>query len=169
MTRTPFVVELDRALKARGTTVARLASALDMDRTAIARLRSGKATPMLETAAALAELLGAPALSRLAVEARTHTCATCGSSFVDAGRNGLRKHCGDKCRSAAHARRQRPRTAERTQSGLRLATKRLTMFRDAVAAHCRDCEPEGICRDAGCHLREVSPLAFVPINRRRAA
>lgn len=39
-------------------------------------------------------------------------------------------------------------------------------MKTAIAAYCKGCEPEGICRTSECPLREFSPFVFVA---RRAA
>jgi transcriptional regulator with XRE-family HTH domain len=141
-----------------------LSRLLGADRSQVRRWRAGIVAPDLPSAERLAEALGSEGLRRAYLAERRRRCAACAATFVDRGRPGRRAalYCNARCRNAAWGRRDRVR---RAADAAYLAQRRLAVYQSAVAAHCRDCEPGGVCHDGACHLRDVSPLPFARMNR----
>lgn len=163
---TAFSTELKRAMTARGITQTGLATRADYGRSPLARVIAGETLPTPEVAERLADALDWPGLLAKIVPSRSGTCELCGGSFVVAPRGHSRRFCGQRCKRASHARRSRDRFRERALTETRLTKKRLTDHQEAVLAFCLDCTlGEGVCRDDGCKLRDVSPLRFIPLHR----
>lgn len=121
--------------------------------TSIANYRAGLSLPRLESAKAIADVLGDEQLVHIVVDARTYTCPVDGRRFTYDG-EGPRVYCSIDC--------QRVSEKQRAGQNVRVVTtglkRRLATFAGAVDAMCRSCEPEGQCRTADCPLRAVSPL-----------
>lgn len=148
-----FGAELSRAMRARDVTVGGLATAVGMSEGQLGLLRRGRSYPRLATALALSDALDWVPLGRLAREEHVFTCAACGQPGTNESVGRPRMYCDDVC--AALGRKK----------GINIPdvgpdTRRLRVFSAAVAAMCRGCEPEGLCRDNDCSLRPVSPLPF---------
>jgi len=157
-----FAIELDRAVVRSGMSLRGLARTVGLSRSALHFYREGVTMPSLETAARLADVLGAPRLVEIAASSRSGSCAQCSRPFTSAAGAGNRRYCSEDCRVIAYRLRMSPPARERAI----VAERRATRYADAVAEFCRACEPEGICRTPECPLRVVSPL---PIARRRVA
>jgi hypothetical protein len=145
----------------RGVSNAALARSIGVGVGLVWKWRAGASLPTPANAAAASEALGDDNLRRTSEAARRKRCLVCRSRFLDHGRSRRKLYCGPRCAKAANARRGR---ASRGKSGV-LAQRRLAVYQAAVAAHCRDCEPGGVCHDGACHLRDVSPLPFARMNR----
>lgn len=154
----PFAAELRRAMTRRGISQSALADRIGYSRSNLAHVLHRGALPTPETAERLADALDWPILAVKAVQERSGTCALCDAPFVRAPRSPARRYCSDRCKRAAAARRVRDDTRVRVLTETRLTKKRLTEHQQAVDRMCRTCEPEGLCRDAECPLRPVSPL-----------
>lgn len=120
--------------------------------------RNGNHLPTLENARRLADVLGNEYLYRSVMATRTKTCLIegCGATFVDASRRTNGRYCSSRCRLLADARMRR-----RTQGqAVRFANSRLATYTRTIAAFCRECEPEGTCRDSTCVIQAagISPL-----------
>lgn len=106
---------------------------------------------------------------------------SCCETGGDSGRGFTTRHtslrraiyCSERCTQVAWTRKNSEKRASQRARYTKKQGFLLREHQDAVAAHCRDCEPLGLCRDAECHLRGVSPLPFVPLSavstRRKAA
>lgn len=156
-----FGALLRQAMTRRGMTGVALSRLTGIDAPDVSDIRHGHRFPSLDRATRLADALDWPGLSSLMVELRTSVCAICGASFVDPSRDLRQRYCSDSCASTSQDRRRR---GSRTELGI-VEAHRLRDHQEAVAAYCRGCEPEGLCRDAACPLRPVSPL---PLADRRA-
>lgn len=148
-----FGALLDATLKARGVGKKGLARQLGTSGGLIWQWCAGNNLPRLESALRLAEALGEPRLADIVREARTQRCETCGTDIINEGGTPVR-FCSDSCRVVRNTMRSGTPSRERAV----VAERHLSLHRDSVAAYCRGCEPEGLCRDAGCALRPVSPL-----------
>lgn len=74
-------------------------------------------------------------------------------TFVTEERGGNpRRYCDATCRQ--HGQRERGKV--RVRESAAIAVNRLKQHQDAVEAFCRSCS-DGICPDATCALRPVSP------------
>jgi len=155
---------LDREMTKRGLSNVALASLSGIQRERIWRWRTGFRLPLLENASILAEVLSCHAILTMVVAIRSKDCATCGTGFVDGSSCMTAKYCGNRCRLAAEARRQR---ATRGSLGV-FAHARLDIYKKTIAKFCQECEPEGLCRDAVCPIQAagISPL---PLVKRRTA
>lgn len=170
-----FGREMVKAIRARDIPLKEVARAAGVGHTAIDHYRQGSAMPKTATAHAIAEVLDWPKLARIIEEARTFVCARPGCSRTyrhDGG--GPRKYCTPACTQQAENQRmasRRLRQAAQTgdgrhraagiaqlRSAARIADERAQMAEGAIAAYCRECEPEGLCRLADCPLRAFSPL-----------
>ena len=161
-----MAAELRRALAARGMSGKALGDAIGMSHSTVYDILRNDRLPTVPTAALIADALDWPAIARIAQRDRTKTCAVCGVTFVDAGRNGTARSCSPECQTTRYQREVRGVITTSLRGRAEVAENRLRRHQAAVAAFCRGCEPEGTCRDARCPLRIVSPL---PLARRRVA
>lgn len=166
-----FASQLRVVMRRRRMPIAALAAEAGVHPSVIHSARSGRSVPLPVNVAALARVLDAPELVRVATASRTVTCAECGTSFMR-GVQEYGRFCRSVCRKRYHARvlaerrkaaePQKVRSLQAENGFLRLhlaeERKRLESVRAAVDAMCRSCEPEGMCRMAACDLRAVSPL-----------
>jgi len=155
---TTFHAELRRAMAAKGLTQTALARAVGYGATNLHKALAGERIPAPEVVAALAEALARPSLVDLAVTARTTRCALCDAPFVRHHRKPGTRYCGRPCQRAAVGRQHRDSVRRKALTETRLLRQRLDQHQLAVLAFCRACEPDGVCRNAGCELRPVSPL-----------
>lgn len=132
-----------------------LAAALGVNECTVSEWRNGKRYPDLQRAAALAEILG----DHLGTVVRAYyerTCELCGRVTYQ-GRSGSPKvYCSRRCKALAFYRRER---AKGTMQAYRDRND-LQAHQLAVAAYCRGCEPDGVCRTITCPLRGVSPYPY---------
>jgi transcriptional regulator with XRE-family HTH domain len=152
-----FGKALDRAMQSKDVGTRPVAEALGASRTSVMYWRTGRILPRLETAHRLAAALDAPILVKLAIDLRTKVCPIDDVRFVDDTGSDNRTYCSSSCQRVSQKQRVgRPirETAVRFERALR-------RHRDAVAAFCNGCEPEGRCTTADCTLRPVSPLPLV--------
>lgn len=151
-----FGALLDATLKARGIGHDSLGRQVGgLGNSSIHNWVRGINLPRLETALRIAEALDEPRLADIVRQARTGACETCGAAFLNEG-GTPKRFCSEPCKVVRNAMRGGTPTRERAI----VAERRLALFRDAVAAYCAGCSPEGLCRDAGCALRPVSPLTL---------
>lgn len=158
-----FGRELRRAMKARGLGSRSLGVKVGYGRTNICQWLAGNTLPRAEKAAILAEVLDWPRLEHLVVRARTGACATCGGPFVNES-GGPKRYCSSRCLRVADKKRGTDPArlrADIAERHLVQARNQLPLYRDAVAAFCRSCEPGGVCHMAYCELRPVSPLPLI--------
>lgn len=170
-----FGDELVRALRARDIPLTGVAQAIGIGHTAIDHYRAGSLLPKTATALALAEVLDWPRLGEIVVAARTFVCDRpgCRRRYVHEG-GSRRRYCTPSCRTQAAVQRvasrrlrqagqtddgrHRAAAVARLRSAARIADERARVAEAAIAAMCRDCEPQGLCRQADCSLRALSPL-----------
>lgn len=161
--------EVTKAMRKTHLSAYEIAKRSGLDISTILGIHDGGGMPMHQTVVALAEILDQPMLAEMSAAMRTHTCPVCGTRFVDMSRRRNRVYCSKRCLGANS---QRVRRGNHARTSV-ITANRLAAFTEAVAAYCRGCEPEGICRDDECSLRPVSPLAFIPMSsvshRRRIA
>lgn len=154
---------LGRSMAARGISERRLAEVTGISRSGVRQYRCGYNLPSLANGQALAAALDDDGLATLIRRCRTERCAICSSEFVNEGTP--QRYCSDVCRGVAAKKRFGVETrvrADVAERGAAAAESTLAQFREAVAAMCLACEPEGACRTADCSLRPVSPL---PMSR----
>lgn len=174
---TAFSSELKKAMKARGMGNSQLRAATGIPLGTIKHAITGAHLPLQDTVIRMADALTWPNLATIAARSRTVTCILCGTEFVRTKGSERTRFCSSICARTAWARRQREaqgrKRESRTLGDLRLTRNRLEAHRRAIAAFCADCTAgEMVCRDDGCLLRPVSPIAFVPltaVSRRRVA
>lgn len=170
-----FGREMVKAMRARDVPLKEVAKAAGVGHTALDHYRTGAILPKTATALAIAEVLDWPKLARIIEEARTFVCARpgCGRTYRHEG-GGPRKYCTPSCVEQARVQamaskrlRQAGQTGNtrhssaaiaRLRSAARIADERAVMAETAIGAYCRECEPEGLCRQADCPLRAFSPL-----------
>jgi transcriptional regulator with XRE-family HTH domain len=169
----PIVVDLERrqaagnfaallatTMKARRIGRKPLAAAMGLQsHSIIAQWRTGNTLPSLESALRLGAALEEPRLAELVRRARTHHCerAGCTTKYLYEG-GGPSRFCSPQCgKMEAKARALGPPAKVRATE----AESGLALSRQAVAAMCRSCEPEGYCHQVRCDLRVVSPLPVV--------
>ncbi|MGV0985015.1 MAG: helix-turn-helix domain-containing protein [Limnohabitans sp.] len=175
-----FGRELEKAAAARNVSWRELERQTGLGRSSLSNYRHGALLPKTEAAYALATVLGWPKLRDLIDAARQYRCQNplCGRMYRnDTG--APNRYCSRTCRDAvasAKAAKSRANTAgnlermglpgRRTRSeadrdrraAVRLTREEIRLYAACVEAFCRACEPEGMCRDAECDLRPVSPL-----------
>jgi transcriptional regulator with XRE-family HTH domain len=150
--RARFADALRASMKARGISTNQLAKAIGTSGSAVHQTMRGAHLPTLRTANRLAEALADPELFSLMVTIRTIECAICRRTFVAEAR---RIYCTVECRLLAAKGVSVTPAADQRQL--------------AIEAFCRECEPEGACRDGSCVLRAFSPLPLVPLETVRLA
>jgi transcriptional regulator with XRE-family HTH domain len=146
-----FAVRYRLARRKRGISVKRLASVAGVNRGTLQNYAKGHSLPSLETARRLAEVLVDDELVGIVRRSRTYICPVDHREFTFGGNTG-RLYCSIECRNVAIKARAG------VQANRFVAERRLAVFAGAVDAFCRTCEPEGVCADATCPLRAVSPL-----------
>lgn len=150
--------EVRKALNERDMTIAELASKTGLQDDGIGKIVRGLRLPMLTTVQLMAEALEWPKLLVIAEEQRRRKCLVCGKQFVSRAKYPERtRFCGSRCQTTFFQRERRGRQHD-------IAAARLRSVQQAVADFCRSCEPDGLCRDSVCPLRNVSPLPFVPLT-----
>lgn len=177
-----FGLELQKACAARDVSLKELERTLTVGHTTLWNYRFGRSLPKLAVATSLAIALDWPKLRDLVVKARTRTCRRdgCGVTFVNDVGSEAKKYCSVMCgrvavnikqaetraRSAGQTGSFQTRRAhiQRLRAAVRFADDRSRLLTDAIAEMCLGCEPEGLCRTAGCPLRDFSPL---PLAGRR--
>ena len=122
------------------------------------KMRQGDRLVTLEVAQQLADALDMPTLSLAVLEMRTKQCEVCHAWFVDRGRSHDARTCSTPCLTARRQRDARRMTAEARERQHLVMKRRMERYTLAVMAFCRACEPEGMCRNRSCELRDVSPL-----------
>lgn len=148
-----FGTLLTETMAARGVGKKGLARQLGTSGGLLWQWAHGNNLPRLETALRLAEALGEPRLASIVREARTQQCETCGTDILNEGGTPVR-FCGETCKAIRNQLRGGKPARERAV----VAERRLALYQESVATFCRGCEPDGLCRDAECALRPVSPL-----------
>lgn len=153
-----FTIEMEASIKSSGIGINQLAAALGCSRTNVWELRRGR-IPRANLAARLASILDNDTLTTLARQARSVTCPTCRSTVQSV--TNRKRYCSEACGKIGRLLgRRAPGPVEH------VALVHLARTREAVAAFCRSCEPEGVCRQPACQLRPVSPLpcAAAPVE-----
>ena len=169
-----FAAPLIRAMTEQGIGSTALAAEVGCDHNYINTLRRGEHWPSHVMAVRLAEALMVPRLAAMSLERVQRYCDVCGRGFLlRSARGKTKKRCSKRCTVTANRRNaaERDRVRGIRDKALRervgmISRVRLTEHQEAVAAFCRACEPEGLCRTATCELRPVSPL---PLVARRVA
>ena len=146
---------LRRAMDDRQVRNRTLAAACGLDDTSISNMRRGVTFPRPDTVALIADALDWPSLVELSLEIRAKTCPVCGIPFQDATARLNQVYCKSACAQTANLRRIEGRKA----NAAAIMSGELSEYQKMVRDHCMECTlGEGICRDAGCRLREKSPL-----------
>lgn len=155
MSATKFGPILRAAMAERHVTCAALGAAVGVRPESVSWYRNDHVWPSHTVAVAMAQELDAPALSALSFAYWRRSCKVCSRTFVARSYNA--QHCNERCKAVTSARRLR----QRRGNPLWLSARRWREARDAIAAFCRSCEPDGVCRTAACELRGLSPLPLV--------
>jgi len=176
-----FAAQLRRKMADRRMGVGVLSKALGCNPGSLVQWRNGYRLPTDRMLGGLADILDAPVLVEMALDIRSGDCVECGKPFRQHPKAGSQQRfCSHACKSTHNNRLSKERTrssrADRiTQAKLReryaLAARDKAMAeaaqRDrAIAAFCRSCEWDGVCKMADCELREFSPL---PLSKEAAA
>lgn len=153
-----FGAELRRALQARNVTQAALAASVGVSARQANFWCRGISFPYVATGLRIAEALSWPTLGMMVRRHRTVSCHACKRTIVSEGTGSPRRYCNDSCRRIAQKKGiQVPATSAVARS--------LVIYRDAVEAMCVDCSPSGVCREADCRLRAVSPLPYAGLSK----
>lgn len=156
--------EIKKGLEDVGWTQQELANKLGVHHSAISNYVHGKSVPLPEVASLLSETLFNPKISELVIKSRMRKCVICEKEFVDNGNGGKpARTCGPSCRKV---RRERERMGYTPRSGV-VTNHRWEVVAEQVKKYCFECNPDGVCRDAGCHLRGISPLPLYDGRRLR--
>jgi DNA-binding XRE family transcriptional regulator len=170
----PLTTELQTALRRRGIEsgpeLRKLAEEVGIARATLWAIRSGRSIPIPATVALLADVLAWPRLASVSTELRTRECGVCGQTFVDSTLHFARLYCREECRKTGATRSRRGLTQEQRT----VSERRLVLHQRAVADFCRTCVVgTGVCSNASCELRPVSPYPlpkgeqWAEIRRRR--
>ena len=138
---------LRQAMELRGVRRVDLARALDITPTMVGFWLRGQYLPSMDRAEAMAAILDAPAILFLTHQASIGTCRVCLAPFrrIRNDARTRRSFCSMDCFRAFHK---------------GVSAKVRPPAEAAIAAFCRGCEPEGLCRTEDCALRAFSPLMF---------
>lgn len=157
--------EIRRAIRARGVMIKDVADMIGMTPAHLSNVMAGRNIPSHRTCVLLSEALDWPGLAEMSLQKRTGQCVVCGKPFVSDAHGGQpRRFCGARCLRTAANRTHRQTTMENAA----VARHRLALHAAAVTEFCRQCEPDGLCRDSGCALRGVSPLPLISVRLRIA-
>lgn len=153
-----FTEAFTTAVAKSGLNLTQLGVALGCTRQNVRELQRGR-IPGPNVASRLAEALDQPELLRLAIKARGIHCAVCGQPAT--ALTSRRRYCSDACWRIGYT------LGRRAPSEVEMAIlEELNGARSAIDAFCRSCEPEGVCRQAECPLRMMSPLPLVTARAR---
>jgi transcriptional regulator with XRE-family HTH domain len=168
-----FAALLRRKMTANHMMSKTLAAAISSNRSSVGQWRSGYRLPDDRFLGGLADLLDAPGLVLIAAEYRDGICVECAKPFRMHPKAGSpRRYCSPRCKSEHNKRKARDANRstradrlamavmrERAAEELRDNARREAADRDhAIAAFCRACEWDGICKMPSCELRPFSPL-----------
>lgn len=183
-----FGAELRKAMQVRKIGAPTLSKASGATTSGIGLWRAGANLPRLDTALRLAECLDWPQLGAIVRTARSQPCVRCRLPFVNEGGGPKRfcspgcrlideqlrrPTAGVELAMVVRSELERPRISRRdlaaalTRYNQSESKRRLRIdgqdqvigsMREAVAAMCAGCEPEGTCRTPECALRPISPL-----------
>jgi len=121
----------------------------------------GARFPMLDNATQLASVLDEPGLVNLVRVHRTRPCLNCGAPVVkDKPKSNGSRYCSALCLKV-HNKTWKGNEDKKAARFEHLASELkvvVNAHRTAITSFCRGCEPEGLCRNAKCPLRPVSPL-----------
>lgn len=152
MTAYNFSRLFKEAVERNDTSFSAVAAALGVSKQNVREFATGTRLPRLETAAKIADALHEPAILAAVRDARTRACRNCRADMLV--NTTSRYFCGEECRILYRAKTNKPLD----RRSLTVIGSSLDVHRGAVEAFCRSCEPDGVCRDAGCELRPVSPF-----------
>ncbi len=167
--RPSFASSLKRVMKNRKLDALQVAELVGVSRSTVSTWLAGPLhIPSPAVAARLAKALDAPYLASTAHSERDRTCDFCGTVFEALNRRSVARFCSSPCRTRWwHVKRAQESRERRLDhlSMLRNQVEELTSekatMKEAIRTHCNRCEPDGVCRDGSCDLREVSPFIFV--------
>lgn len=146
-----FTNEVRRAMAAKRVTGYALADALGVTQHQVNRWCHGQSIPLVKMATRIADALDAPMIVELVKQHRTYRCRTCKQPGITEGTGIRRRYCSDTCRRIA-------KKLGKSGPPISAVGSRLRLYGEAVAEFCGECNPSGLCRDAECALRPVSPL-----------
>ena len=168
-----FAALLRRRMETQRLTVRALSRAIGSNYGTLVQWRNGYRLPTDHFLGRLADILDAPILVIVAGEYRDGECRECGKLFRQHEKAGKTQvFCGPACKSTWSNRKQRERTRSTRADRIAIAKQRersalakaeqarveRTEICRAVAAFCRSCEWDGICKMAECELRAYSPF-----------
>jgi hypothetical protein len=156
----------------QGLTSQNVADRLGIGRATVASWYSGRTIPRGTMPRRLADVLDAEDLVALAADVRMKTCIQCHAIFEAQSKLSVARFCGTECRTHWwHQTRNDDRAKVRHDEvqKVRAAIKHIQREVARVKAErydlalgirtmCWACEWDGICKDATCPLRSVSPL-----------
>jgi DNA-binding XRE family transcriptional regulator len=135
-------------MRERAVKASELSAAVGVSNNSVYAYSTGDTTPSVAVAQRLADALMEPMLVELARISQRRRCETCIRLFYR--ESTRRKFCSVACLKVAHKGGRRVETNPR---------------QEAIDAMCGGCEPEGVCRDDTCALRQFSPLPFASLVR----
>lgn len=153
-----FGAELRKALQVRNVTQAGLALAVGKSARQVNFWCRGLSYPFLATGVRIAEALDWPRIAVMVRSHRTVHCRACRRPIVSEATGSPRRYCNSDCRRLAVKKGVQEVFADPV-------SRQLQVFQAAVGAMCAECEPTGLCRDALCRLRCVSPLPYVGVAK----
>lgn len=144
------------ARKRKGVGKLAIAAQTGISRNSLTDYERGRILPRFSNACRIADAVGDDELIRVARECRTLPCAVCKRDFINDGQGNTRY-----CSPACHKVQSKMRDGKPRRTFVVGLERKLQIHRDAAAAMCAQCEPEGACRTADCPLRLISPLPLV--------
>ena len=151
---TAFSDVLGNAMRRAGMNQVQLAQSMRISISSVSLWTNGHVVPRWENIERLADILQWDGLLRAGANERTTNCLECGKPTLSL-KNKRRRFCSARCAGRVSARLLRRSDNERELVIVRGDADR---HHSAVAAFCLLCEPEGVCHDAKCPLRPVSPV-----------
>lgn len=150
-----FAEALRNAMTVAGYRPSQLARELGYAPTTVDNWLSRGTLPEITRLAAVADFLAAPHLVQIVMRATSRRCRRCHRRFSASPRIAYKAlYCSGACKRAVAR-------AQKSRRGISARRVRTAKLERAIAEHCRGCEPLGLCRDAGCALRPVSPLPLI--------
>jgi transcriptional regulator with XRE-family HTH domain len=158
---------------AQGMRLIDLAAHAGMTDRGLWALEHGKTFPRYTSACRIAEALGDTMLVDMIHARRWKDCVICGRRFLNLTDSDRKVICGLECKrrnqmakTRGYEETHRENQLKRWRNQYERERKVAQAHQLAVIAMCKSCEPAGLCRDAGCALRPVSPF---PVARKLSA
>lgn len=156
-----FAHHLRKDKEASGLTWNQVAAACSVSNSHLKRIAYAQGVASMQQAVKLSEYFNDPLLVDIMARMRTKGCERCGVIFITNKHQAKRRFCSAICQNRAERARKAEVTVRGLYTELDVIRANLRDANSAIAAFCRGCETDNICKTPSCSLRPVSPLPLV--------